>query len=412
VLAEFFVAHGQMLLPLVELIEQSQVVVDEFLDLLGRAALEAVLQLSAEQLAGPRHQGRCGGEVRRHGQQRGTVRLATQKVHVSKPRLRRRGGGPQAEVALPAYEAMQASAPLRDKLLTILLSGVSTRHYEQVVPEMAESCGLKKSSVSREFVQASAAQLRALSERRFDHLDLLVIYLDGKRFGGHQVVVALGVDRAGEKHVLGLAEGATENAVVVTGLLEDLVARGVRPQRRRLFVIDGAKALRQGITAVFGADQLVQRCRRHKIENVLGYLPQALQPQVRATLQAAYRLEAEAGMTKLKQQARWREPEYPSAAASLREGLAETFTINRLGLPPRLRRCLATTNIVESPTADAQLRTGRVTRWRSGTMALRWAAAAYLATEKSFRRLMGYRDLWMLEAALADQTLAQEVSAA
>jgi transposase-like protein len=145
----------------------------------------------------------------------------------------------------------------------------------------------------------------------------------------------------------------------------------VRPDRRRLFVIDGAKALRQAIAAVFGADQLVQRCRRHKIGNVLGYLPKARQPQVKAALQAAYRLEAKQGMARLKQPARWLEPEYPSAAASLRAGLAETFTINRLGLPPRWRRCLATTNIVESPRADAQLRTARVTRWRRGAMALR-----------------------------------------
>ena len=223
-LREFLVREGQGLLPFVELIAEARMAVDEFIDVLGRASLEAVLQLSAATVAGPPHQGKAGGEVRRHGRQSGVVCLSTQKVRVTKPRLRKKGGGKQAEVPIPAYEAMQSDVALGEKLSSILLRGVSTRNYQDVIPEMAETCGVSKSSVSREFIEASAEQLQTLAERRFDELDLLIIYIDGVQFGGHHVIGAVGVDADGKKHVLGLAEGATENAVVVKGLLEDLVA--------------------------------------------------------------------------------------------------------------------------------------------------------------------------------------------
>jgi transposase-like protein len=283
---------------------------------------------------------------------------------------------------------------------------------QMVVEVMAESCGVSKSTVSREFAAASAEQLRALCERRFDQMELLVIYLDGVQFGEHHVIVAVGVDEGGHKHMLGLAEGATENATVVRGLLEGLVERGVTPDRRRLFVIDGSKALRSAIGAVFGAGNPVQRCRKHKTDNVVGHLPKELGAQVRSVMKAAYTLDADEGISKLKQQARWLQTEYPSAAASLLEGLEETFTINRLGLPAMLRRCLGTTTIVESPTSGVRLRTRRVTNWRHGEMVLRWAAAAYLDTEKSFRRIMGYRDLWILKAALEQAHPSEEVRVA
>jgi len=411
-LSQYLAQNGQLLLPMVELISSAQVAVEEFMDVLGRAALEAVLELSAQQVAGPRHQGQPGGDVRRHGTQGGVVTLSTQKVRVRKPRLRRKGGGKAAEVPIPAYEAMQDDTSLQAKLSDILMSGVSTRKYERVIPAMAESCGVSKSSVSREFKEASAEKLAELAQRRFDHLDLLVIYIDGLRFGDHHVIAALGVDSDGYKHILGLRAGATENAVVVKDLLTELVERGVDPARRRLFVIDGSKALRAGIDAVFGTKHPVQRCRNHKVENVMGYLPEELKDQVKAVMKAAYRLPADEGMARLTQQASWLQQEYPSAAASLREGLEELFTINRLGLPPTLRRCLATTNIVESPSAGVRIRTGRVTRWKDGAMVLRWAATAFLSTEQQFRRLMGYRDLWTLKAVLDDDVTQTKEAAA
>jgi len=277
---------------------------------------------------------------------------------------------------------------------------VSTRHYQEVVPELAERCGVSRSAVSRQLQQASAEALKELCERCFDEVDILVIYVDGKDFGGHQVVSAIGVDTEGCKHVLGLTEGATENMVVVKGLLEELVERGVKPDRKRLFVIDGGKALRAAIDAVYGKDNPVQRCRTHKLRNVLGYLPKEMQGQVAAAMRAAWKLEPKEGMARLRTQIEWLERTYPKAAASLREGLEETFTINHLGLSPRLRKCLGTTNIIESSLSGVEGRTGRVTRWRSGEMALRWAGAGALETEKNFRKIIGHEDLWMLKAVL------------
>ena len=399
-LRQFLAKEGTALVPMVELIEAGQLAVEELVGQLGQATLETVLAISAEQVAGPPHPGVPGGAIRRHGEQGGVVALGGQRVRVSKPRLRRKGGGRGAEVAVPAYAAMQNDAGLRERLLSIVMRGVSTRNYEEVLPEMAERCGVSRSAVSRQLQQASAEALEDLCERRFDDLDLLVIYLDGKDFGGHQVICAVGVDSSGKKHVLGLTEGATENAVVVKGLLEDLVERGVKPARKRLFVIDGAKALRKAIDDVFGQQNPVQRCQVHKRRNVLGYLPKEMQAQVGAAMKAAWKLDPKEGMARLRTQIGWLERTHPKAAASLREGLEETFTINHLGLSPLLRKCLATTNVIESSLSGVQGRTGRVTRWRDGAMCLRWAAAAALETERNFRKIMGHKDLWILQAAL------------
>ena len=399
-LGQFLARHGQALLPMVELIEQSKMAVDELIDVLGRAQIEAVLRLSAEGIAGPAHPGKKGGAIGWHGGEQGTVCLKERKLRVKRPRLRRKGQGEGGEVSIPAYEAMPRVEPLGSRMLEILLRGVSTRQYRAVLPKMAETVGVSRSSVSREAVEASEEELRRLCERRLEDLELLILYLDGVIFGEHHVLVAVGVDEKGTKHVLGLAEGASENQAVAKGLLEDVVRRGLKTDRKYLFVIDGSKALRAAIDAVFGAEHPVQRCRQHKIENVMGYLPVDLKDQVKAAMRAAFRLSAREGMARLEKQAEWLEREYPSAAASLREGLAEMFTVNRLGLSPSLSRCLVSTNVIESPHSGVRLRTRKVCRWRDGQMVLRWAAAALLMTEKNFRRIMGYRDLWMLKAAL------------
>ena len=400
-LAEFLAKESQLLLPMLELIEGAQMAVDEVIDVAGRATIEAILLMSAEQVAGQRSPGkRKGGGVRWHGAQSGVVKLSERKLRVCKPRLRKKGKGKELEVSVPVYEAMQDDSRLCGRILEILMRGVSTRAYKQVLPEMAEAVGISKSSVSREFIEASEQALKSLCERRFDELDLLVIYIDGQVFGEHHVITAVGVDAQGCKHVLGMVAGASENAVAATALLEDLVERGVRPGRARLFVIDGSKALRKAITAVFGAHNPVQRCRSHKVRNVMGHLPDDIKDQVKAALKGAFRLGAQQGMARLEKQAQWLEQEYPSAAASLREGLEELFTVNRIGLSPSLRRCLTTTNIIESPHSGVRKRTSRVSRWRDSKMVLRWAAAAFLDAESHFHRIMGYRDLWQLKAYL------------
>jgi transposase-like protein len=402
-LVNFLTKEGQHLLPFVNLVETARLAVDELIDVVGRATVEAVLTLSAEGVAGPKHQGKRGGEVRWHGSQCGKVRLSERKLKVKKPRLRCRRGGSGSEVEIPAYEAMVTNERLGERMLEILLAGVSTRRYRDVIPQMAETVGVSKSSVSREFVEASAGEIEKLFERRFDEVEILIIYIDGLRFGEQHVIAAIGVDRGGGKHVLGLVQGSTENATVVKGLLQDLVERGVKPDRRRLFVIDGSKALRCAIDEVYGAENPVQRCRSHKIRNVTEHLPLELKDQVKAVMNAAYRLDWREGISRLKKQAEWLEVEYPSAAASLREGLEETFTVNRLGLSASLRRCLSSTNIIENPYSGVRRMTRRVSRWHDGRMVLRWAASALLAVEKRFKRIMGWRDLWMLEAVLKEE---------
>ena len=412
-LATFLTKNGQGLLPMVDLIEQSRLACDKLIDVTGRAVLQAVLQLSAAQVAGgPQQQGkRRPTDVVFYGRQAGQVMLSDRKIQVERPRLRRKGRGGK-EVEIPAYTAMQDQSPLGERMLDTLLRGVSTRNYKDVIPEMAETVGVSKSSVSRAAIEASEAELEALLSRRFDNLKLLIIYTDGVVFGDHTMIGAVGVDTEGRKHVLGIREGATENATVVMELLQDIVARGVDPKQKRLFIIDGSKALRAAINAVFGADQPVQRCRAHKLRNVLDHLPEEQKEQVKSLMRAAWKMEAKAGTVRIRKLAEWLEREYPSAAASLREGLDECFTINRLGVPPSLQRCLATTNIIESPHAGVRIRTRRVTNWQNGSMARRWMASAFLRTEKNFRRIMGYRELWTLEAILSESQFATQQAVA
>jgi hypothetical protein len=248
---------------------------------------------------------------------------------------------PGGEVEVPAYEAMSRPGPLADRILEILLSGVSTGKGAEVIPELAETIGVSKSAVSRETAEAS--------------------------------------DTSGAKHVPGVWEGATENQELAKAFLQNLVERGLDVKRRLLFVIDGSKALRAVITQVFGRQHPVQRCRNHKLRNVVGHLPKDLHPQVKSAVRAAWKLDATEGEQKIEQLARWLERDHPSAAASLREGLGEMFTINRLGLPPQLRRCLTSTNLIDSTHSGVRQKTQRVTNWQGGSMALRWAAASFIA---------------------------------
>lgn len=411
-IAEHLALHGEHLLPLVGLIESSKMAVDELIDRVGRASIEAVLLLSAQGLAGEKRQGSKGGEVLWYGSQPGTVPLAERRVRVSKPRLRKKGQGKGGEVEIPAYEAMNAPGGPGKRMLEILMRGVSTRDYAHVLPELAETVGVSKSAVSREFIDASEAELRRLCERSLAGSEFLVIYIDGLVFGEHHVIGAVGVDTEGGKTVLGLVQGASENAASATSLLESLVERGIDPERRTLFVIDGSKALRSAIERVFGQANPVQRCRNHKVKNISDKLPEELKDQVKAVMKAAYKLPWQEGLARLKKQAEWLCAHHPDAGASLLEGLEETFTINRLALSPTLRRCLGTTNLIESPHSGVRMRTRRVSRWRDGRMVLRWAASAFAATEKNFRRIQGYRDLWMLKAALENRMADDKPEAA
>ncbi len=316
---------------------------------------------------------------------------------------------------IPAYQAMRENGRLADRMLEILIAGVSTQRYEQVIPAMAETVGASRSRVSREAFEAGERLLKELAERDFSNLDLLAVWIDGIQLGSHHVICAVGVDAEGYKHVLGLRGGATENAAVASALLDDLVGRGLDPKRRRLFVIDGSKALRKAIDQVFGEGTPVQRCRNHKLRNVLGHLPEAQHDQAKSTFKAAFKLDLKEGKARAEQYSTWLERDWPGAAGSLREGLDELFTINRLGLPSELRRCLGTTNLIDNGHSALRDRVRRVKNWQSGAMALRWASVAFDAISQGFRRIMGYKHLWMLRAALdepsKDRSLVEQAKA-
>jgi transposase-like protein len=417
-LAQFLSKDGQFLLPMLELIETAEVAIDDLIDVMGRATIEAVLLMSAAQVAGPKQQGKkAERDIAYHGSQAGRVALRERQLRVEKPRLRRKRPqeGESGEVEIPAYAAMRGDGRLADRMLDILINGVSTRRYEGVLPEMAETVGVSKSQVSRETIEAGERLLKGLAERDYSDKDILVIWIDGIQLGAYHVICAVGVDAAGNEHVLGLREGATENACVAKALLEDLVARGLKSSRPRLFVIDGSKALRSAIDAVFGAGNFVQRCRNHKERNVVGHLPRDQHEQARATLRAAWKLDAKEGMARVEQYASWLELTWPKASSSLREGLEEMFTINCLGLPSKLRRCLGTTNVIDNGHSALRDRVRRVRNWQGGAMALRWTAAAFDAISAKFRRIMGHADLWMLKAAPdengKDRSLADQAKA-
>lgn len=396
-LTDFLVHNGQFLLPMVRLIEEARTAIDEVIDVTGRACIEAILEGSAIELAGARSPGKRSGEIRWHGHQDSVVHLQERKLRVSKPRLRHKSKG---EVEVPAYAALRTRPRMARRMMQIMIDGVSTRRYQNVIPEMAESMGVSKSAVSRANIEAGEKLLKELAERRFDELEILIIYIDAIVLGDYHILGAIGVDTTGAKHVLGLREGSSENSVVATELLNDLVARGIKPDRHRLFVIDGAKALRNAIDAVFGSANPVQRCRIHKLRNVIGHLPRDQHGNARSTLCAAWKLEPQEGKQQIEQLAQWYEKKHPSAASSLREGLDELFTINAMNLPTKLMRCLSTTNVIESANWGARQRVGRVRNWQSGSMALRWSSCAFEAASKQFRKIMGHQQLWMLKAHL------------
>ena len=261
---------GQALLPMLELLEGAQASIDELMHETAVALVEQLLVLSAQELAGAKQRGRDGGPVLWHGAQRGVIALAERQLRVQRPRLRDKNG---REVNVPAYERLRDDTSVGARVRDILVAGVSTRRYAQVLPEAAGTVGVSKSTVSRRFIEASAAQLAALNERSLGGLAVLVIYIDGIVVDGHHIIAAVGVDEAGDKHLLGLALGASENAQVVKDLLRRLIDRGLDETVSYLFVIDGSKALRSAIVEMFGDRAKVQRCRTHKLRNVLERLP-------------------------------------------------------------------------------------------------------------------------------------------
>ncbi len=388
----------QVPLPMAEVWEQLQAEVEQLTGEAGLRIISAILEEEVTRRVGPPHRPDPAAGAVRWGRQPGYVVFAGQKVAVDHPRVRRRDG---AEVPLENYQRLQQDGGRQRRVREGLLAGLTTRNYGRAVESVLDGYGIEKSSVSREFMAASAAQLQELCERKLDELDLVALLIDSKEVGGQTVVVALGLEISGKKHVLGLWQGATENTTVAQALLEDLVERGLRQDRRYLFVIDGAKALRAAIERVFGERAEVQRCQWHKRENVKDHLGKDAQGDYVRRLRNAYAMtnyaEAKAELEKLFRQL---ERINPSAARSLEEGREETLTVHRLGMGELLRRSLATTNPIESCFSTVERVVRNVKRWRPGDQALRWAATGLLEAERKFRRVKGYRELEVLHRRL------------
>jgi transposase-like protein len=350
-------------------------------------------------ICGPRYAHQPDRQVGRAGTVPSEVVLGGRKVAIQRPRVRTAHG----EVPLPTFQTMAATDPLDRRVVEQMLVGVATRQYARSLePLGAEvtSRGTSKSAVSRRFVAKTRAQLEAWQATPLDTLHLVGLLLDGVHVGEHCLIVALGIAADGEKHALGLWEGSTENAAVCQSLLSNLQSRGLRTDRSLLVILDGSKALRKAVRDTFGEVALVQRCQIHKLRNVLDHLPERQRPWVKAILQRAYRSDGAMAKRLLQDLARRLDPDYPSAAESVREGLDETLTVLGLGLSDRLRQSLATTNAAESLISRTRHVKRNVKRWRGGRMVLRWVAAGVLEAAKGFRRLKGHKDMPTLIAAL------------
>jgi putative transposase len=369
----------------------------------GLGVLGSLLDADVERLVGPKGRHQPDRAAVRHGTQPGKVTLGGRRVRVDRPRVRTADG--TRELPLPTWQAFSGSELLDQLALERMLAKLSTRRYQAGLEPVGsgveqEASGTSKSAVSRRFVAATERALAELLAADLSGLDLVALMVDGIRVAEHCCVVALGITIDGTKVPLGLAEGATENATVVTDLLVGLRERGLEVTRAILVVVDGAKALRRAVTDVFD-HPVIQRCQLHKLRNVTDRLPDALASTVAKRMRRAYHhpeaLVAEADLEAL---ARELDRSHPGAAASLREGLAETLTVIRLGVPPTLARTLRSTNSIESMIAICRDHAANVKRWQDGQMVLRWIAAGMGEAATQFRRVNGYLHLPALRSAL------------
>jgi putative transposase len=382
----------------------------------GLGVLGSLLEADVDRLVGPKGRHQPDRVAVRHGTQPGQVTLGGRRVLVDRPRVRRADG--TAELSLPTWQAFSSTELLDQLAVERMLAKLSTRRYRvglEPVGSRADqaSSGTSKSAISRRFVAATERALAELLAQDLSGLDLVALLVDGVRVAEHCCVVALGITIDGTKVPLGLAEGATENATVVTDLLANLRDRGLEVTRPLLVVIDGAKALRRAVTDVFD-HPVVQRCQLHKLRNVTDRLPDAVASTVAKRMRRAYHHpDALVAQAELEALARELDRSHPGAAASLREGLAETLTIGQLGVPPTLARTLRSTNSVESMIAICRDHAANVKRWQDGQMVLRWVAAGMGEARQQFRRVNGYLHLPALRAALdATVTPTKEDAAA
>lgn len=373
----------------------------------GLQVMQTLMEADVTALAGPKGRHDAARTAVRHGRERGSVTLGGRRVPVTRPRVRAADG--TGELPVASYELFTSTEILGKMAMEKMLAGLSTRRYpvglEPVGQQVTDtSSATSKSAVSRRFVAMTETALAELLGADLSGLDLVALMIDGVHFAESCCVVALGIGIDGVKHPLALVEGSTENATLVTGLLVDLRERGLDVTRPMLVGLDGSKALRKAVIDVLD-HPVIQRCQLHKIRNVKDHLPQRLRTLVGRRMTDAYHadsaLQAESALLALAVEL---DRTHPGAAASLREGLSETLTVLRLGVPPTLARTLRSTNCIESMISVCREHAGNVKRWRDGQMALRWCAAGMVEAGKQFRRVNGHLHLPALRAALERET--------
>lgn len=404
----------QMPLAMLEALEDSRSAFFGLCVEAGRQVLETMMEADRVAQCGPKGRHDSERSAVRGGSTPSAVTLGGRRVELRRPRARSTDG---QEIPLPSFVFAADRDPLDQYTLESVAAGVSTRKYRRTLepaPEGTREHSTSKSSVSRRFVALTEKRMRQWLGRPLDDLDLRVVMIDGKAFRKHCLLIALGLDSQGNKHVLGIREGTTENAAVAKALLRDLIDRGLPSDRAMLFLIDGAKALSSAITSVYGELGVIGRCQEHKRRNVLDHLPDHLHGHVSRSLRQAWEARTvSVAKRQLEHLAKSLDQEHPGAAASVREGLEETLTLIRLGVGGALYKTLRTTNPIENLNEAVARYARNVKRWRGGLMIQRWASAALIEAEKSFRRVRGYKDMSALVAKLDSLSpLPQEAAVA
>ena len=381
----------QMMLPMAEMVGWLRKGVGELIRQAGLQLMDLMMQEEVRGLAGERSQRQAERTASRWGNERGYCVVMGQKVPIQRPRVRT---AEDKEVRLGSYEMFHRGEPLTETVWEKLMLGLSTRKYDQAVRQFTEAYGLEKSAISEHFIEASRKKLKEMMERRLDKPRLCALLVDATPFQGQQMVAALGIDEYGRKIILGIRQGATENATVVGELLADLVDRGLDFSQPRLYILDGGKALTAAVKKHAGESAVIQRCQVHKRRNVLDHLTDEQKPAVAQKLNAAYTLEDYAA-AKQTLNALHRElmDLNPSAARSLGEGMEETLTVHRLRLPIQLRKTMASTNVIESAFSIVEQVCKNVKRWHGGDQRERWVGSGLLVAENQFRRVTGYKQI-------------------
>jgi putative transposase len=381
----------QMMLPMAEMVGWLRKGVGELVRQAGLQLMDLLMQEEVRDLVGERSQRQADRTANRWGSERGYCVVMGQKVPVERPRVRTTD---DKEVRLGSYEMFHRGEPLTETVWEKLMLGLSTRTYCQAVRQFTEAYGLEKSAISEHFIEASRTKLKDIMERRLDKTRLCALLVDATPFEGQQMVAALGIAQDGQKTILGIRQGATENTTVVGELLGDLVNRGLDFTEPRLYVLDGGKALAAAVKKYAGESAAIQRCQVHKRRNVLDHLTDEQRPAVAKKLNAAYALEDYAAAQQaLNALHRELMDLNPSAARSLGEGMEETLTVHRLHVPIQLRKTLSCTNVIESAFSIVERVCRNVKRWHGGDQRERWVGSGLLVAQKQFRRITGYKQI-------------------